>query len=53
MRAKIQDVVDIGNGLVDVKILLENSEKLYVDGEGGQLGDRGKVEGNKIIRVKK
>jgi len=53
MRAKIQDVVNTGNGLLNVKILLENSEKLYVDGEGGQLGDRGEVEGNKIIGVKK
>lgn len=33
-------------------IEIEPSEVLYTDGKGGQLGDRGKIGGSKIVEVK-
>lgn len=37
----------------DFSLLCFEKGTLYVDGEGGQLGDRGKIDGNKILQVKR
>lgn len=53
MRAKVIDILSAEKGLFNVKIVTEGSEVFYADGEGGQLGDRGAIEGNQIVAVKK
>ncbi|OAA31297.1 hypothetical protein AT15_07310 [Kosmotoga arenicorallina S304] len=53
MRATVIDILPAEKGLFNVKIVIEGSEVFYADGEGGQLGDRGVIEGNQIFGAKK
>lgn len=40
-------------GKKNFSLLCFEKGALYVDGEGGQLGDRGKIDGNEILQVKR
>lgn len=49
MKVSVKNCEKIKNGyLVEV----EPKDILYIDGKGGQLGDRGKIEEAQILEVK-
>lgn len=52
MRLKVTNCEkDNGNYSVEVLYLDENPIKFYPDGKGGQLGDRGNINGTKVLSV--